>query len=56
MLRGESHLALKQQVLATGDYKSVITRRGAAMLTGTHHCGLLFRTHVSSARRGARGL
>ena len=35
MLRGETHLALKQQVLAIGDYKAVITRRGAALLTGT---------------------
>ncbi len=35
MLRGESHLALKQQVLAIGDYKAVLTRRGASLLTGT---------------------
>jgi serine/threonine-protein kinase len=35
MVRGESHLALKQQVLAIGDYQAVITKRGAALLTGT---------------------
>lgn len=35
MLRAESHLALKQQVLAIGDYKAVLSGRGAAVLTGT---------------------
>lgn len=35
LLRGEAHLALSQQVLAISDFKGVIARRGAALLTGT---------------------
>lgn len=35
LLRGQAHLALKQQVLAIGDFKGVIAHRGAALLTGT---------------------
>ncbi|MEG9431870.1 protein kinase domain-containing protein [Terriglobus sp. ADX1] len=35
LLRGESHLKLGQQVLAIGDFKAALTRRGEALLTGT---------------------
>jgi len=35
LLRGESHLRLGQQVLAIGDFKAALTRRGEALLTGT---------------------
>ncbi len=35
LLRGEAHLLQKQQVVAIGDYRAVITHRGAALLTGT---------------------
>jgi len=35
LLRGESHLKLGQQVLAIGDFKAVLTRRGESLLTGT---------------------
>lgn len=35
LLRGESHLKLSQQVLAIGDFKAVLTRRGESLLTGT---------------------
>lgn len=34
-LRGEAHLKNTQQVLAIGDFKAVITRRGEALMTGT---------------------
>lgn len=35
LLRGEAHLKSAQQVLAIGDFKAVITRRGEALMTGT---------------------
>ncbi|AFL88212.1 serine/threonine protein kinase [Terriglobus roseus DSM 18391] len=35
MLRGEIHLAMKERVLAIGDFQAVITKRGASLLTGT---------------------
>ncbi|WP_052200217.1 serine/threonine-protein kinase [Terriglobus sp. TAA 43] len=35
LLRGESYLKLGQQVLAIGDFKAALTRRGEALLTGT---------------------
>jgi serine/threonine protein kinase/tetratricopeptide (TPR) repeat protein len=50
LLRGEVHLLQKQQVLAIGDYRAVITHRGAAVLTGTPvypaaHAGLAAAYH-----------
>ncbi len=50
MIRGEAHLAQKQQVLAIGDYRAVITHRGSAVLTGTivypaAHAGLATAYH-----------
>lgn len=35
LIRGEAHLKSAQQVLAIGDFKAVITRRGEALMTGT---------------------
>jgi tetratricopeptide (TPR) repeat protein len=51
ILRAESHLALRQQVLAIGDYRAVITRRGESLLTGTvvypaAHAGLATAYHT----------
>jgi serine/threonine-protein kinase len=50
MLRGEAHLLQQQQVVAIGDYRAVITHRGAALLTGlpvyaAAHAGLATAYH-----------